>query len=245
MPQLNPAQTDQYRQYGYIVVDDLLTSVEVDKFVAHEADLDEPGPRSLKNHRDDEQWARLAHHPNITSVVHQLLASSPRIVQTMYMSKAPLVGTGIALHQDTHYLRNEPNTLMACWIALSDTDPDNGGLCVVPGSNQKGLYEFTRVRDEGEHASWEKPYPMRDRDGKEWEELMHSFDILGVEEDEIERLTVAKGSGVFFTGLTVHGSYASHSPNRPRRAFATHYIAEETWLYRCDVQETEPVRGGA
>ena len=27
----------------------------------------------------------------------------------------------------------------------------------------------------------------------------------------------------------------------PRRAFATHYVGEETWLYRCDVQETEPV----
>ncbi len=150
-------------------------------------------------------------------------------------------GTGIALHQDTHYLRNEPNTLMACWIALSDTDPDNGGLCVVPSSNHKGLYDFTKVRDEGEHTSWEKPYPMRDRDGKEWEELMHSFDILGVEEDEIEQLTVAKGSAVFFTGLTVHGSYANHTPDRPRRAFATHYVGEETWLYRCDVQETEPV----
>jgi ectoine hydroxylase-related dioxygenase (phytanoyl-CoA dioxygenase family) len=52
---------------------------------------------------------------------------------------------------------------------------------------------------------------------------------------------VAKGSAVFFTGLTVHGSYANHTPNRPRRAFATHYVGEETWLYRCDVQETEPV----
>ena len=241
MPQLNPAQIDHYRQNGYLVVDGLLTCTEVDAFVAYESGLDDIGPRGLKNHRDDEQWAQLAHHPNITGVVRQLLASSPRIVQTMYLDKAPRGGTGIALHQDTHYLRNEPNTLMACWIALSDTDPDNGGLCVIAGSNHKGLYDFTKVRDEGEHTSWEKPYPMRDRDGKEWEELMHSFDILGVEEDEIEQLTVAKGSAVFFTGLTVHGSYANHTPDRPRRAFATHYVGEETWLYRCDVQETEPV----
>ena len=242
MHQLNPAQIHHYRQNGYLVVDGLLTCTEVDAFVAYEAGLDDIGPRGLKNHRDDAQWAQLAHHPNITGVVRQLLASSPRIVQTMYLDKAPRGGTGIALHQDTHYLRNEPNTLMACWIALSDTDPDNGGLCVVPGSNHGGLYDFTKVRDEGEHTSWEKPYPMRDRDGKEWEELMHSFDILGVEEDEIEQLTVAKGSAVFFTGLTVHGSYANHTPDRPRRAFATHYVGEETWLYRCDVQETEPVK---
>ena len=43
---------------------------------------------------------------------------------TVYMNKAPRGGTGIAMHQDTHYLRNEPNTRMACWIALSDPDPD-------------------------------------------------------------------------------------------------------------------------
>lgn len=242
MPQLNPVQIDHYHQNGYVVVDDLLSPAEADAFVAYEADLKHPGPRSLKNHRDDEQWAQLAHHPNITGVVRQLLTGSPRIVQTMYMNKVPQGGTGIALHQDTHYLRNEPNTLMACWIALSDTDADNGGLCVVPGSNQKGLYNFTKVRDESEHTAWEKLYPMRDRDGKEWDELMHSFDILGIEEDEIEHLTVAKGSTVFFTGLTVHGSYANHSPNRSRRAFATHYVSEETWIYRCDVQETEAVR---
>ena len=242
MPQLNPAQIDHYRQNGYVVIDGLLTCAEVDGFVAYEAGLDDPGPRGLKNHRADEQWAQLAHHPNITGVVRQLLASSPRIVQTMYMNKVPQGGTGIALHQDTHYLRNEPNTLMACWLAMNDNDADNGGLCVVPGSNQKGLYEFSKVRDESEHTTWEQGYPMRDQQGKAWAETMHSFDILGVDEDEIKRLTVAKSAGVFFTGMTVHGSYANHSTERPRRAFAVHYVSEDTWVYRCDVQDTEPVR---
>ena len=82
MHQLNPAQIDHYRQNGYLVVDGLLTCTEVDAFVAYEAGLDDIGPRGLKNHRDDEQWAQLAHHSNITGVVRQLLASSPRIVQT-------------------------------------------------------------------------------------------------------------------------------------------------------------------
>lgn len=239
---LTPAQIEQYHREGYLVVEDLLTVAEVDAFVQHEAALTESGPRGLQNHHADEQWAHLAHHPNITGVVRQLLDGHPRIVQSMYMNKDPQGGTGIALHQDTHYLRNEPNTLMACWLAMNDTDADNGGLCIVPGSNQKGLYEFSKVRDEGEHTAWEKDYPMRDQQGKEWAETMHSFDILGVAEDEIKRLTVPKGAGVFFTGMTIHGSYANHSPERPRRAFAVHYVSEKTWVYRCDVQDTEPVR---
>jgi ectoine hydroxylase-related dioxygenase (phytanoyl-CoA dioxygenase family) len=65
----------------------------------------------------------------------------------MYMAKKPLGGTGVALHQDTHYIRNEPNTLMACGIACNDTGADNGGLCVVPGSHKQGLFTAGEVRE--------------------------------------------------------------------------------------------------
>jgi ectoine hydroxylase-related dioxygenase (phytanoyl-CoA dioxygenase family) len=51
----------------------------------------------------------------------------------MYLNKTQENNLGIALHQDTHYIPNTPNTLLACWIALSDTDETNGGLFVVPG----------------------------------------------------------------------------------------------------------------
>lgn len=59
----------------------------------------------------------------------------------------------------------------------------------------------------------------------------------------IVRLTVPKGSGVFFIGMTIHGSFANRSSDRPRRAFATHYVKDGTWVCRCDVQETVAVEG--
>ena len=244
MSALVPTQIEEYHNEGYLIVENLLTTEEVDAFVNYEATQIDCRPPGLQNHRSDPQWAQLANHPHIVSVVRQLLDGPPEIVQTMYMNKAPQGGTGIALHQDTHYIRNEPNSLMACWLAMNDTDPDNGGLCVLPGSNQKGLYEFTRVRNKSEHTAWEKDYPMRDPNKVEWLETMHSFDIIGVSEDEIKRLTVPKGAGVFFTGMTVHGSYANHSTDRPRQAFAIHYIHTDTWIYRCDIQDTVPVRQG-
>ena len=62
------------------------------------------------------------------------------IVQTMYMEKSPgEESQGTALHQDTHYLPTDPNTLMACWIALSDTDKENGGLCVLAREPCEGV----------------------------------------------------------------------------------------------------------
>ena len=43
---------------------------------------------------------------------------------------------GQALHQDNFYLLVEPGTCIAAWIALDDADQDNGGMLVVPKSNQ-------------------------------------------------------------------------------------------------------------
>lgn len=232
-----------YRQQGYLVVPNLLTEAEISQFLAFEDQDHGPSWRSnLRHHVDTPVWNHLATHPNVVHVAKQLAEGALRVVQTMYLEKAPagkesVGGAGIALHQDLHYLPCEPASLMACWMALSDTDGENGGLCVVPGSHKKGMLETHRNADT-DHDSWEIDYLMRDRDGKEWTERMYSFQISNLNESDILRLTVPQGAGVFFTGATVHGSYANRSMNRYRRAFATHYITEGSWMYRADVQDT-------
>ena len=245
--QLTDAQVARFHDEGYLVVPDLLTADEVDAFVRHQADPEAESLRQgLRTHLSDPFWQRLAHHPNVAGVARQILGGRPRIVQTMYMAKEParpdqeLGGAGISLHQDAHYLPNEPDTLMACWIAMSDTDPENGGLCVAPGSHRDSLRETT-LNTNPEHMSWESDYGMRSPDGREWTEKLYSFDVVGIEEDELVRLTVPRGSGVFFTSRTVHGSYANRSRTRPRLAFAVHYVKEGTWVFRTDVQDTTPV----
>ena len=98
----------------------------------------------------------------------QLLGGDPRIVQTMYLpKKGGEEAPGIALHQDSHYLLTEPNTLMACWLAMNDTGAENGGLCVVPGSHLQGLHS-THLASDDEHTSWRQEYTRRDREEKEW-----------------------------------------------------------------------------
>ncbi len=245
--QLNDAQVARFHDEGYLVVPDLLTADEVDAFVRHQADPEAESLRQgLRTHLSDPYWRELAHHPNVAGVARQILGGRPRIVQTMYMAKEPagpdqeLGGAGISLHQDSHYLPNEPDTLMACWIAMSDTDPENGGLCVAPGSHKDTLRETT-LNTNPEHTSWESDYGMRSPDGREWTEKLYSFDVVGIEEDDLVRLTVPRGSGVFFTSRTVHGSYANRSRTRPRLAFTVHYVKEGTWVFRTDVQDTTPV----
>ena len=238
---LTNEQLATYQCNGYLIVEDLLTSDEIDAFVAYENKGEyPPGPRGLQNHKFDSEWAYIAKHPRIVAIVQHILQGSPYIVQSMYMAKAAQGGTGVALHQDSHYLPNEPNTLMACWLALSDTDPENGGLCVVPSSHKHGLRSTHKTENTADHISWEKKYSMRDRNGKRWERLFYSFQIEGLESNTIRHLSVPRGAGVFFTSMTIHGSFANTSTDHQRLAFATHYIDAQTWMFREDVQATVP-----
>ena len=241
---LDAAQLASYTNEGFLVVENLLTSAEIDSFLAWQkgrpADY-EPG---LRSHTTDPNWEYIAKHPNVAGIVAQIMGGTPHILQTMFLPKyagqSKEDNAGIALHQDTHYLPTEPNTLTACWVAMSDTSGENGGLCVIPGSHKHPLHS-TEQSASDDHISWRMNYDMRDRDGKEWVQEFYSFEIGGIDPDTINRLNVPKGSGVFFTGMTIHGSYANVSPTKDRLAFATHYIKDGTWCIRADVQNTVAV----
>jgi ectoine hydroxylase-related dioxygenase (phytanoyl-CoA dioxygenase family) len=235
---LTPEQVQAYRRDGYLVVPDVIDPAEADAFVLHAAGVsDKPQTRGLQAHRDDDWWRRLAAHPRVVHVVRQLLGDLPQVVQTMYLNK-PAGGAGHSLHQDLYYIPTEPQSLMACWIALSDTDGENGGLCVVPASHQRGMLQGAKNSDTAEHHAWEIEHDMVGRDGRRWKQRFVSFAIADLDPASIVRLTVPRGSAVFFDGKTVHGSFANKAMDRPRRAFATHYVSRGTWVFRCDLHHT-------
>jgi ectoine hydroxylase-related dioxygenase (phytanoyl-CoA dioxygenase family) len=238
---LSSEEARMYQEQGFLVVPGLLSAAEVDRFVTYEAAQQRDWRNHLDNHKRDAEWKRIATHPHIAGVAGQILGAPPLIVQTMYLEKhAGEEAKGTAPHQDTHYLPNEPNTLMACWLALSDTDEENGGLCVASGSHTGGLKSTHKATSMKDHQVWETEQLLRDRSGKEWTERFYSFEIDGLDRSQLKFLAVPKGGGVFFSGMTIHGSYANRSRDRVRRAFATHFVAEGTWVLRADVQATVP-----
>jgi len=238
---LTDAQIADYRRNGYMVIDKLLCAEEVNAFLAHEETRPKELDHRLNTHVTDPQWHYLATHPNVAGVAEQLIDGTPRIVQTMYMpKKAAETTVGTAMHQDSHYIPSQPNTLMACWIAMSDTGPDNGGLCVVPGSHLQGL-RTTHQSTGDEHLNWSAEHLMRDREGKQWTENFYSFEIDDLDAGSIRKLEIPAGDGVFFTSMTIHGSFANRSSSRDRLAWAIHYVKDGTWIFRADVQNTVAV----
>jgi ectoine hydroxylase-related dioxygenase (phytanoyl-CoA dioxygenase family) len=113
---------------------------------------------------------------------------------------------GQALHQDQYYLRVQPGTCMASWLAVDDCDEENGCLMVVPGSHQ-----------------WPVLCTV-DADATQ------SFTDVTVELPagaQVVPAVMQAGDVLFFNGQLVHGSYPNTSLNRFRRSLIGHYLVGE------------------
>ena len=73
----------------------------------------------------------------VKQIFHSLNFKKPIVCQSMYIFKQPYIGGEVKPHQDGSYLHTDPLKVAGVWIALEDSNLENGCLQFVPGS-QKG-----------------------------------------------------------------------------------------------------------
>ncbi|TDO52526.1 phytanoyl-CoA dioxygenase PhyH [Kribbella sp. VKM Ac-2527] len=215
-----------YQRDGIVQVPQLLSPAEIDRIrtvfmeqvaVDHSLAIDDgvPAedplaryPRFVHPHRRPEVEAgRLALELMLDSRildVATLLIGPPLGAQSMFYFKPP-GARGQAMHQDNTFLRADPETCLAAWIAVDDVDAENGGLAVVPGSHRTELVCPEPADLTESFTDVEVPIP----DGlRKVQTRMRAGDVL------------------FFHGSVVHGSRPNTSTDRFRRSLIFHYIPE-------------------
>jgi phytanoyl-CoA hydroxylase len=222
---INPQMLEQFRTDGYVNVSGLFSEEEAGQLLDHymqiwegndypnapsKQDLqgDDPlkrYPRIMQPHRWDPTSLQWMLDDRLRQAMTALLGTEPYAVQTMLYFK-PAGAKGQALHQDQFYLRVQPGTCLAAWMALDPCDEENGCLQVVPGTQDlpvlctieadttQSFTDVTVPLPEGY-----EPVPVRMRPG----------DVL------------------FFNGQLVHGSFPNSSEERFRRSLIGHYIVGE------------------
>lgn len=156
---LTMGQLRAFREGGYLLIRDLFRREEVrellDEFMAMHAGGPIPGhfepesegdvlklyPRVMHPHRINETALRYLLDDRLRDVVMDLFAEEPLAAQCMMYFKLA-GGKGEALHQDNFFLKDEPGTCIAAWIALDAATAENGCLEVVPGTHDMDAMLF-------------------------------------------------------------------------------------------------------
>lgn len=211
----------EFVERGYVVARALFSKEEAQAFIRHymgmrdrggdgwaeggvrsdSADPLERYPRLLQPHRNDPTSMGFMIDPRIEEWLTGLLGLSPFGVQTMVYFKPP-GARGQALHQDQRYLRVDPGTCIAAWMALDDCDLENGCMSVVPGSQNLPML-CPKKADMSKSFSGETvPVPA------------------GLNPEPV---VMNAGDVLFFNGSVIHGSPPNTS-DRFRRILVGHYI---------------------
>jgi phytanoyl-CoA hydroxylase len=159
-------------------------------------------PRMIHMHRWDQVALNWLLEPRLARWLTRLLGGvEPFAVQTMLYFKPP-GARGQAVHQDQYYLRVNPGTCIAAWMALDPCHEQNGCLEVVPGSQEWPVL-CTVTADTS----------------------MSFTDVTVSLPDDVELVPVIMEPGdvLFFNGSLVHGSELNRS-DLFRRSLVGHYV---------------------
>ncbi len=222
---LTPALLQSYQTHGYVVVPALFTPVEVDAFREHYMRLRAQGtypgdfdgvdltshdplkrfPRMIHMHHWDDTSLHWLLDPRLRESLTALMGQEPFAVQTMLYFK-PAGARGQALHQDQAYLRVQPGTCLAAWLALDPCDEENGCMQVVPGTHTLPTLCTERADTQASFTDVTVPLPPGQAPTP---------------------VPMQPGDVLFFNGQLIHGSFPNSSKTRFRRSLIGHYIAGE------------------
>lgn len=219
---ITPEHKQAFEQDGYVIVKGLFSPEEAVFYQEHytrmrleenarmdrrivNATTADPllqWPRLMMMHRHDDISRQWLLDQRINACLTALLGKEPYAVQSMFYFKPPQA-RGQALHQDNYYLRVQPGTCVAAWMAVDRCDEANGCLQVVPGSQHWPILCTVKADTAQSFTDVTVPVPP---------------------EYPVASVIMDPGDVLFFNGQIVHGSLPNTTADRFRRSLIAHYI---------------------
>jgi phytanoyl-CoA hydroxylase len=223
---LTDAHIEQYRELGFVSIEDAFTPAEVQaglegllhliaggnpdfKGVQFEAKArDKLDTLSIEQRQDavrklmwfteyDARLKALSHHPKLLATVEKLLGATPVMFQDMALLKPPRLGREKPWHQDKAYFNIDPREqVVGVWVALDEATVDNGCMNLMPQMPRAPIIHHQR---------------------RDWQ--ICDTEILG---KTCVAAPLKPGGVLLFDGLLVHGTPHNNSDQR-RRAVQFHY----------------------
>jgi ectoine hydroxylase-related dioxygenase (phytanoyl-CoA dioxygenase family) len=136
-----------YAENGYVPPSTVYAADDIARYRQFFAELEqreghEKTTFSLQNlHLTEPIIWEMATHPQVLDQMQQIMGTDILLFRTVFMCKYPALDANgfFAWHQDGAYWGLEPPEAHIAWIALDDSDVENGCLRVIPGSHKGGI----------------------------------------------------------------------------------------------------------
>ena len=92
-------------------------------------------------HKASSKFYKLCTTPEILDYVEDLLGSNFFLWGGQFFLKEPKDGSVVPWHQDAQYWPLSPANAVTVWLALYDTNEENGAMKVVKGSHIQGSFK--------------------------------------------------------------------------------------------------------
>ena len=136
----------------------------------------------------------------LLDVMERIMGPDLMLLSTGFFCKYPEKNAQafVGWHQDTHYWGLEPPVAFSAWIAVDDSDRENGAMQVVRGSHQQGVL----------------PHGTSEREGNLLRLFQQEVSSEHFHEEDVITLELKAGQASVHHGLTLHGSQPNRSDRR-------------------------------
>ena len=145
MPKLTSQQHDQYKEKGFIAPIDALTKAEAEEVKNEIEFIEKKWPNELNGlgrnyvHLISPIFDKVAHNSKILDAVESIIGENILVCGTTLFVKNPDKKEYVSFHQDSKYIGLEPYNWVTVWIAVTDTDEENGCMRMWKGSHKEDL----------------------------------------------------------------------------------------------------------
>ncbi len=215
---LSQEQVAEFDNQGYLVIDTGVPERILDDIVAQVGNaypkeklsggIYQHGTRLPDAWKWNENVRRLAVLPEFLEALEALFGRRPLPFQTINFP----IGTQQRPHSDTIHFNSIPSGFMAgVWVALEDTDDDNGPLVYYPGSHKLPEYSMA---DAGLDPGYDNYHAYEE------------FILARIREHDLKPVTgtIRKGQAIIWHANLLHGGARHNDPARSRHSQVIHYF---------------------
>tara|TARA_B100001564_G_scaffold353845_1_gene363455 strand:+ start:453 stop:1280 length:828 start_codon:yes stop_codon:yes gene_type:complete len=137
----------------------------------------------------------ITHNEKILNAVESLIGNNILVCGTTLFIKNPGKGGFVSYHQDAKYIGLEPHNWVTAWVAITDSNENNGCMRMWSGSHKDNLKEH-------------------DQNFNEKNLLTRGQTVNNVPDDQIIPLVLDAGQMSLHHPKIVHGSGVNHSKDK-------------------------------